>query len=488
MKLHWSILSLLFASSAGAQTASDAIRYALLNPAGTGRLVGVGGAFGALGAEFTATSLNPAGLAMYRTGELVFSPALRFANTEAAHPSSGFPFQEDRSAFRFDNIGIVFHTPTRRSRWKTFNVGIGLNQMANFHRDIYYSGYVEGTILNNWFAEAEPLLQADPSGGSLDPFTGGLAFETNAFYFQNNRPYYDFYGNENAGILQTHTISQSGQINELAFSFAGNYDEKLFVGATLGVPISRYAFDGDYREIDADGNVTFFDNLNFSEFLETNGLGFNTKFGVIYRHTQALRIGMYFHTPTWWRLTDNFDNSFSYQYTDGSGTNQISALSPDGSFEYRLTTPWRAGVSSAFLFQKNGFLSADVEWVDYSTARYNFTPGTADIGLKEQERAINSDIRRQYKGTANIRLGGEWALSAFRLRAGVNLIGRPEAAEPGFNVGFSGGVGVKARGFFLDLGVRTRSQPGVVVPYVDAPAIRTQNRTTEALLSVGFKL
>lgn len=482
----WAILA-LFAINLSAQTAADAIRYTYLNPAGTGRVLGVGGAFGALGAEFTSTSLNPAGLAMYRSGELVFSPALRFTRVDASLPGGGAPYVERGSAFRFDNVGIVFHTPPRRSRWKTYNVGIGLNQLANFNRDIYYAGYAPGTVLNPWFEEARPQLQANPNGSTLDPFTGGLAFETGAFYFQNNRPSYDFEGNENADIRRTHTIAQSGRINELVFSMAGNYDERLFIGATFGVPFARYRFEGDYAEQDANDNVIYFDELAFTEYYETEGVGLNGKFGIILRASQAFRIGTYFHTPTWWRLTDNFNNAFLYQFTDGTGTNRTTAQSPDGSFDYRLVTPWRAGMSTAILFDKKGFVSADVEWVDYSAARYNFTPRTANTALKEQERQVNNQIRRRYEGAMNIRLGGELALSVFRLRGGVSLLGKPEVGEEGFNVGYSGGVGVKGQGFFLDLGVRTAAPVGTVVPYAGGPVVSTQGRVTDVMLSIGFK-
>lgn len=483
-------LSAMFAFvtlSVSAQTAADAVRYTYLNPTGTGRFLGVNGAFGALGAEFTATSLNPAGLAMYRTNELVFSPALRFANTDATLPNAGLPLRETNSAFRFDNVGIVFYSAPRRSRWKTFNVGIGMNQLANFRRDIYYTGFAEGTLLNNWFEESRPLLQSRPDGSTLDPFTGGLAFETNAFYFMNGQPAYDFEGNEAADIRRTHTIAQSGSVSEIVISMAGNYNERLFVGATFGLPLARYRFEGDYQEKDADDKVTYFDELAFTEYLETNGFGLNGKFGIIYRPAQPLRIGMYFHTPTWWRLTDNFNNSFLYQYTDSRGTARNQANSPDGNFEYRLLTPWRAGMGAAFLFDKNGFLSADLEWVDYSAARYNFTPRTANTGLKEQERQVNANIRRQYEGTMNLRLGGEWASSIFRLRAGIALLGKPQANQSGFNVSYSGGVGVKAQGFFLDLGVRTTGGSGTVLAYNGGPLVSTQNRTTDILLSIGFK-
>jgi hypothetical protein len=65
------------ATALTAQSSADVLRYSFLQPGGTARFVGAGGAFGALGAEFGSLSQNPAGIALFRTNELVVLP-LRF--------------------------------------------------------------------------------------------------------------------------------------------------------------------------------------------------------------------------------------------------------------------------------------------------------------------------------------------------------------------------------------------------------------------------
>jgi len=354
MKRYLLPLLMLLSAAVFSQTASDVLKYSYLTPGGSARYLGAGGAFGALGAEFASLSQNPAGLAMYRTNELMLTPALRFANTDATLPGNNPTLDESKSHFRFDNLGIVFNTTPRTGKWKTFNVGIGFNQLANFNQAIYYTGNAEGTILNDWFANARPILQ-NGNDTDLDPFTSGLAYQSGAIYFQDGVPTYDFEGNENATVGRTQTITQSGTINEMVLSLAGNYDEKLMIGATVGVPFVRYRLDGDYQERDAAGVVEYFDDLSYTEYLATDGVGVNVKLGVIYRASQSLRIGAHVHSPTWMRLTDDFNNSFYYQYTDGSGTNSDRANSPSGNFDYRLATPWRAALSGAMLIQKRGF-------------------------------------------------------------------------------------------------------------------------------------
>ena len=121
-----------------AQFSSDVLRYSYLQPGGTARFMGAGGAFTALGAEFSTLSQNPAGLAFYRSSELALTPALYFAKTDATLPNDNVSNTDSRSNFGFDNFGLVFNTTPSGPKWKTFNVGIGLNRMNSFQQSVFY--------------------------------------------------------------------------------------------------------------------------------------------------------------------------------------------------------------------------------------------------------------------------------------------------------------------------------------------------------------
>ena len=74
-----SILSLaiaLVSSSVFAQNIDDVVRYSQTNTGGTALSLGMGGATGAVGGDFSSTSINPAGLGLYRQSELVISPSI----------------------------------------------------------------------------------------------------------------------------------------------------------------------------------------------------------------------------------------------------------------------------------------------------------------------------------------------------------------------------------------------------------------------------
>lgn len=488
MKRYFLPLLFLLAAVPGfAQLAGDVLRYSYLQPGGTARYLGAGGAFGALGAEYSSLSNNPAGLAMFRSNELVVTPSVKFAKTEAG--LAGSPtLEETKSNFGFDNVGFIFNTTPRSAKWKTFNVGIGLNRLNNFHQSIYYQGDGNGSIINGLFANAGSVLNNGGSADDLDAFGSRLAYDANAIYYQDNVLTYDFEGYENAALNRSQTLTTSGRMNEMVLSFAGNYDEKLMVGATVGVPFVNYRLDGEYRESDMADAVPFFDRLSYTEYLRTEGVGVNLKLGVAYRVSQSLRLGMAFHTPTYLGLTDSYSNTFAYDYTDGGGSVQgQEQISPDGVSDYRLRTPWRAIGSAAVLFKKLGFLSADVEVVDYSANAYNLTADVNNTDNKLAERDLNAEIQRAYRQTANIRVGGEVALDDFRLRAGVNLLGKPQVNDTGFNTAYTAGAGIRGESFYLDLGYRFSRGKGSVTPYFGAPSAATTNINNELLLTLGFK-
>lgn len=489
LPLFWGLLSLC----ATAQTAFDALRYSYLNPSGTARFLGAGGAFGALGAEFGGASQNPAGMAMFRSDELVVTPGLRFSRTTAALPGPvSVGLEDDKSTFGFDNFGLVFNTTPRGRRWKTFNFGIGLNRMANFNQSAYYEGSGRGSILNGFFNEARAVFASGGDESDLYPFGAGLAWNANAIYVQNGVLDYDLSANPDTFLNRSQTLNTSGGVNEMVLSFAGNYDERLMVGVTVGIPFVNYRLEGEYNESDPggalEGNAPFFDNLRYTEFLRTEGVGVNLKMGVVYRVNQMLRLGGAFHTPTLLGLTDTYNNTLSYAYEDGSGPNDSGIQdSGNGVTDYRLRTPWRASASAAVLLRKYGFLSADVEFVDYGNNRFNLSPDVPSVEDERAERDLNQTVQRNFQQTMNLRFGGELVLDQFRLRAGMNLLGKPEQGKDGFTKVYSVGAGVRTGNFYLDLGYRRFAGTGSISPYSGAPVAVTDVNNGDVLMTLGFK-
>ncbi len=484
-----------------AQNVGDALRYSRFDNYGTARTTAVGGAFTALGADFGAISLNPAGLAMFRSDEFMFTPNFQPGTTNATLDVPGAAKTHDSATrFRFSNVGAVFNR-TRRdtsAKWRTINVALGYNQLGHFNQNTYYEGKANGSILNGWYDSAAPFLSGGGNPDELYALGEGLAYKAGAIYFQDNLPSYDFINTPDATTARTHSVNTRGSHGEMTFALAGNYRDRLMLGASIGIPTVRYTQDAVYTETDPgggyEGNVAYFDKLTYTDYVRTNGIGFNAKLGATYRVNQMLRLGAAFHSPSFMNMTDNFNAGLVYAYQDQTTSGTLANYSNNeevsaNPFEYSLRTPWRSTFGGAFLFKKYGFISADVDYTDYASARFDLTKDNNDAGTRAFERDLNNQIVRELQPALNYRIGAEVVLDIFRLRAGYNLIGKPRRDQDGFDNAISLGAGIRQSRYYLDLAFRSRNASGSVSPYAanDAPKGITDTRYNDVMLTVGFK-
>ncbi|MEI6748171.1 MAG: hypothetical protein WCM93_03325, partial [Bacteroidota bacterium] len=91
--------------SLNAQNEVDALRYSRLSVVGTARYSGLGGAFGALGADFSTLSVNPAGIGLYRSSDFSITPSLNMGSTSSVY--LGEKGQDSHLNFNLGNVGFV---------------------------------------------------------------------------------------------------------------------------------------------------------------------------------------------------------------------------------------------------------------------------------------------------------------------------------------------------------------------------------------------
>lgn len=483
------IMAIMLAGQAvQSQSLSDAIRYSDLEVGGTARTVGISGAIGALGADFSVLSTNPAGLATYRRSEFVFTPTWELTTVDTRLKGTGnFNRERERTNFNFNSLGLVFATRPRNSAWKVSAFGIGFNRMANFHQQVFFEGISAGSITDRWLELANGLTPDE-----LDNFEAGLAFDGEAIYNPDPNDNTTYIGDFEKGemVEKSQLIRRKGSINEMVFSFAGNYDEKIMIGATLGVPFVSFEETKTYMETDAADSNPLFNELTFTERLRTTGAGINLKLGLIYRLNQMVRLGFAFHTPTSFALEDAFSTSLDYSYVFNGTPSQGSANSPDGRFEYKLRTPWRFIGSAGVLFDKKGFLSAEVEWVDYTSAKFNFN-NTGNIDDIQYEQELNDQIDTKLNTALNIRLGGEFAYKIFRFRGGYTLTTSPLDDNSDPTGALSVGAGIREKSIYLDFAYRRKTSKGSYTPYSTdlspESLVSTETTNGKLMLTVGFK-
>lgn len=485
------ISTIAFSLPLHSQTIQDAVRYSRLDFGGTARSMGVGGSMGALGTDFAVLSTNPAGLAAYRSSDFMFTPSFKFMKTSADLTGVGNETTDKNSSkLLLDNIGYVYASQPVTTKWEAFNFAIGINKLTDFFEKFDYEGKSQGSIVNRFVEQAEGF-DAD----NLYPFEDGLAWNTSAIYDDNQDNSYesDFDLAPEAVIQREEEVVMTGAMNELVFSFAGNYNHKLMVGLTLGVPIMRYKIERTYSERDPSNEVPFFNDLTFTEEISTTGAGINLKVGLIYRPVQMIRVGLAFHTPTVLQLTDTWESTMTYDYTDDNGNLELSDASPEGGpFDYSLRTPGRVIGSVAFLFKKRGFLSAELEYLDYTGNSFDLTEDNSDTFSQQLERSLNQEIDENLTNAINFKIGGEYAVDIFRIRAGYGMFGTSYADKSSFDPSYSLGLGMRQERYYMDVAYKRTSVTNNYSPYAlvnpsDEQDINSESTINKLIFTLGFR-
>lgn len=461
------------------QNFGDALRYSTFDPIGTARFMGAGSALGPLGADFSVLTTNPAGMALIRKSEFMISPGL-YTNSVSSRLASGSgnnTFDDTAAKFNLPNIGIVTSSRGGRSM-ETLNFAIGLNRLADFHEEFFYRGTSPGSIVQRFEALANT--------NGLDDFEAGLAFDAEALIEDNGFYFSDFTDFPDAEVERIESVTRDGRINELSFAFAGNVKNKVMWGLSVGVPFMEYEEQKSYRETDTDSNVPIFNDLTYSETLVSNGAGINLKLGVIYRLDQAVRLSMAIHTPTYYQIDETFRTSMDYDYTFDDVRQTGVADSPEGSFNYNLRTPWRFLAGAGAIFGKNGFVTGEIEYVNYEGNKFLFE------GFSDIEAELNQETKDNLSDAVRIRTGAEYAIEDFRLRGGLGLQQAAIEGDDSFYSTISVGAGIRKRAYYLDIAYRRNALATSYTPYLitgDAPQsfVDNDNVRENFVLTLGFR-
>jgi len=449
--------------SINAQNEIDALRYSQQNMFGSARVSSMGGAFGSLGGDFSGLSQNPAGIGMYQFTEVTFSPSFILNNTTSYNNQQGFTeiinnslkFDEDISQGSLGNIGFVFSTPKDNSEWKRVNFGIGLNQLANYSKNIYIN------TINNNSSLADNLLSVAQGKqiNDLDAFFGSPAFWSDIIDLENNsvdtalNQYLFDNGNYISHILsqgekrQTHQLNSNGDMHEFVLSAGTSYEDKLYLGATVGIPTFEYSEIIKHREDILSDTINNLGSFEYMQNLYATGEGINIKIGGIYRINENIKLGGALHSPTVFTIQEEFRTITQSNFSDTS----YREASPVNFFEYELITPWKAIASLSANINKNIIVSCDYEIIDYSNSSLNAKNYRNDDGT-EIFASENNTIDNIYHKSENIRLGIEMKADPFRLRAGYSRHSSPfKNNEELSRENFSFGAGINYGSYYFDL-------------------------------------
>ncbi len=483
-KILLNIILVHFILDSNAQTDIDAFRYSRGSITGTARYTAMSGAFGALGGDFTTLSYNPAGIAIYRSSEFTFTPSIYVGSTSSNF--LGQSAKEHKYNFNIGNTGLIYTKKLSEDEnspgWKSWNFGLGYNRLNNFHTRSFYEGRnLSNSLLDN-FAENANGITPD----NLDPFFESLAYNTYLINHDSSNYYTSVI--PNGQEMQRKTTETRGAIGETVFTFGGNYSNKFYFGATFGFKSLRYVESSIYEELDPDTSIPHFKSFKFQQDLTTRGSGFDMKFGLIYKANDIFRLGLSIETPTWYSMHDEYKNSMA-GYLDTGLVKSYTYESPDGTYDYDLTTPFKAMGSVAFVFGKYGLLSADYEFSDYSAARFN--------GTGSPFSDVNSYISRKYSETHTVRIGTEWLYDNISFRGGASFTTSPmnniyKVGSSDFSKkSFSGGLGFRENNLFFDLGYVYTLSDEFYQPYTlhfkEVPGVKSRVVTNNFIITMGVK-
>lgn len=478
----------------------QALMFSSYNYTGSARIQGLGNTQISLGGDPSSALSNPAGLGFYNRSELSITPSYNqyTANTNYISTKSS----SSLGKFNIDNLGVVFNKSKDDiipGKWRGGSFAITFSKVNEFNSEILYSGLNLNNILDFYVQDANiQNVDANELEGVtygafytylisefLDAYVEGSDTTYVPFY---ERTFFSEYPDNDYPTDQSEIISTSGSQNQWNFSYGGNYGDFLYFGATLGIQSLRYNVVKQFTELYPVIETDILPNTVLTEDLLTEGIGVNGTFGLIARPINQVTIGLSLITPTYLSISEryyyssvasynNFNMANYGDYFDAfydiivnptadfttfyedNNTIANEEYSEENVFDYTITTPMHLNVGASFFLNKNGFISADIEYVDYSTMKVK-----SDDGSLQNENFVIKDM---YKSVLNYRIGAEWRLKNFRLRGGYNYQTSPyndQEIDRTIQT-FSAGMGFRSSNFFVDLAGSYKQFNSTYAPY-----------------------
>lgn len=201
--------------------------------------------------------------------------------------------------------------------------------------------------------------------------------------------------------LAGHAYNRYGNLSKTSIGAGANYDNRIYVGAGLNFHnsiLDQY----DSAAFTNSANVTEVFDKQYTPFSEAAN-GFSASFGVIGKINPNFRVGASIETPTWWnmeRIYNEYDNPTDGIYSE----------------DRKLSSPMKATLSAAYVANKNFAIN-----VDYSLGLTK--PKYKVYGAAETE--LNNFFDDNSTSLSEVKVGAEYRVNAFRLRAGYGFAASP---------------------------------------------------------------
>lgn len=450
-----------------AQYGSDGLRFSQTDYGSTARFKAMGNAQIGVGGDMSSLNGNPAGLGLFSKSEFAFTPEFNQSGFDSDFLGNSIKTNKDH--LNLNQIGAVFYSPNYRYKGEDTSkglisavFGIGYARNNNYALESNFGGQNNNNSIRHYFAELANQYK-DPTdhtiaAGSLE----GMAYDGYLINF-NTPGNPDAYtansiGNPFINNNQHKNEIRSGSVSEFNFAGAINISNQIYIGASLGLIGLRYISDAEFTET---GSLRSYDNdpilpqygpeepyrLSYTQNQETKGSGVNLRLGVIFRPETNFRIGATLQTPTWFVIEDIYSEALNNTLSNDHFNNNPAVYE----FTYNLRTPLKGSLGASYIIGGQGIISADVDFIDYSSIRFSTNGNHGGIGAINDS---NADVRNNYTSAVNYRLGGEYKIDNISLRAGYGVNGSPYKNDNDnlFDTKiYSGGLGYRVNNYYFDL-------------------------------------
>lgn len=484
---------------------------------GTARYVGMGGAMEALGADISTMSTNPAGIGLFRNSQVSLSGGLLFqtgADNKMRYNHSEINFGGKKTNLSFDQIGIVWTMPAANRR-SFLNIGFNYRKSRNFDQILTAANDLGGASQNRLTAIKYNYNVTKKKNEYQLPWNG-VDVNYEGCMAKNDQGFMDYLGGD---YFLTGQYAK-GYIGEYSLNFSGNLNDRIYLGATVGIHDVNYRNNSIYAEaLEQNNSATTWESLSI------DGQGYDVKVGAIFRPIEysPFRIGVYFNSPVFYDLTMSSATDLTMV-----GGDKRAEHGQKADYDFCLNTPAKFGISLGHTIGQSLALGATYEYSDYSWLD-NRIKGDGYINYygdyvenSYSDRAMKENTKQVLRGVHTLKLGVEYKpFSSLALRAGYNLMTGAYKMD-GFRDGsidspgtlyatstdytnwkstnrVTLGVGYSAKKFFIDLAYQLSSTSGEYYPFMAyysdkenesnvSHATKVDVDRNQLLLTLGFKL
>src|SRR6218665_118737 len=433
LKFLWFSIAVFFSvnfSHAQTDDAERALLFSRTSPGGSARIQGMGGAQTALGGDISSAYSNPAGLGMYNHSEIIASIGIQHTTIDSKY--FGNSSSSGRANFNLPALGAVFCSHERNNEGfigGTFS--ISYNRGNSFIQEMKYKGinpnnsYIDRLLGTAWCKPPAKLRNSNTLAG-LALMNYLITDSTKATPpGKRETEYYSVLGTDprnpkdTRNELQQEDRIQKGNQGQLNAAYGANFNDKIFIGAGIGIALLNYSNTSAYAE----SNFSFalesgknpVDFFTVDQTLILNGVGVNATLGIIAKPIHAVQVGLSYATPTAYSINEIAEAGMNVEFNKNGSKTFLNANVAQANSTYSLKTPSRLNAGVTFFLKKAGLVTADVQMVNYAGAQFD----AADSGIDFS--GANSFLRGSLKRVFNYRMGGEYRLRNYRLRAGYGM-------------------------------------------------------------------